>query len=61
MLRVSGADLLHGTPILDIKPYLPTPTVSLRDDRGNEAGTRRGECRAGSPARTSRRQMEDAA
>ena len=23
LLRVSGADLLHGTPILDIKPYLP--------------------------------------
>lgn len=23
LLRVSGADLLHGTPIFDIKPYLP--------------------------------------
>ncbi len=23
LLQVSGADLMHGTPILDIKPYLP--------------------------------------
>lgn len=23
LLRVSGADLMHGTPIFDIKPYLP--------------------------------------
>ncbi len=23
VLRVSGADLLNGTPILDIKPYIP--------------------------------------
>jgi hypothetical protein len=23
LLRVSGVDLLNGTPILDIKPYLP--------------------------------------
>ena len=36
LLRVSGADLLHGTPILDIKPYLP---YADRRFCGNEAGT----------------------
>ena len=46
LLRVSGADLLHGTPILDIKPYLPYADCIPRAT-GGFAGTkpepRRGE------------------
>ncbi len=28
-LLLSGIDLLDGTPVLDIKPYVPMPTASL--------------------------------
>ena len=37
-LAVAGADLLDGTPILDIKPMCPTPTVSRRPWRALPSG-----------------------
>ncbi len=39
LLRVSGADLLHGTPIFDIKPYLPYADC-LPQATGGFAGAR---------------------
>ena len=39
LLRVSGADLLHGTPIFDIKPYLPYAD-SIPQAKGGFAGAR---------------------
>ena len=39
LLRVSGADLLHGTPILDIKPYLPYADC-IPQATGGFAGTK---------------------
>lgn len=42
VLRVSGADLMNGTPILDIKPYLAF-TDSHPDASGGFADKRRGE------------------
>lgn len=38
-LVVAGLDLLHGTPILDIKPYLPY-SDSIADARGGYADAR---------------------
>ncbi|WP_308770382.1 TrmO family methyltransferase, partial [uncultured Bilophila sp.] len=39
LLRVSGADLLHGTPIFDIKPYLPYADC-IPQATGGFAGTK---------------------
>ena len=41
-LRVSGADLMNGTPIYDIKPYLPY-TDSHPDAKGGFASDKMGE------------------
>ena len=43
MLVVAGADLLDGTPIYDIKPYLPY-TDSHPDARGSFAEEHKGDC-----------------
>jgi tRNA (adenine37-N6)-methyltransferase len=43
MLRVRGLDMLDGTPILDLKPYLSSvPTESLRRGWVGEAEARKG-------------------
>ena len=63
LLRVSGADLLHGTPIFDIKPYLPYADC-IPQATGGFAGTKpepRLERRSGNPARAPGRQVGDAA
>jgi tRNA-Thr(GGU) m(6)t(6)A37 methyltransferase TsaA len=43
VLHVSGADLLHGTPIIDIKPYVPSydahPAATLPDWLSGAADT----------------------
>lgn len=41
VVTVSGADLLHGTPILDIKPYLPYADC-IPQATGGFAGTKPG-------------------
>jgi tRNA (Thr-GGU) A37 N-methylase len=42
-LRVRGVDMLDGTPVLDIKPYLSSiPAADLRRGWLDEAEARRG-------------------
>ena len=43
VIRVAGADLLDGTPILDIKPYLPYADARP-DARGGFADAHAGDC-----------------
>ena len=54
VLRVAGADLLDGTPIYDIKPYLPY-VDSHPDARGGCAWISRRRCWRGSRSASGRR------
>jgi len=49
VLRVAGLDAVDGTPVLDIKPYLP-PYDSVPDARLPEWATRLGPGAAGGPS-----------
>lgn len=36
-IRVSGIDMVDGTPVLDIKPYIPYDSIQLESREGNES------------------------
>ena len=46
VLIVRGADLMDGTPIYDIKPYIPTPTVTRMQRQDSRPRPRRTSCRS---------------
>lgn len=57
-LEVQGADLIDGTPIIDIKPYIPYAD-SLPDARGGFAGSEPQPCLQISFSDKARRELSD--